>query len=520
MTTKCLTDRIASDFLRTAEPTGSHSRADYAQAWPAWQSVLGKAQVLCDDVSCQAYAQTTLPQGTRPAGILRPSTADEVSQVVRIAAQHGIRLHAISRGKNWGYGDACAPTDGQVIVELTRMNRIREVHAELGYAVIEPGVSQGQMYNHLRERNLPLLVDITGAGTEASIVGNILQRGFGHTPYGNRFGHTCGLEVVLPNGQLIDTGFEHQEFAPVSRVFPCGTGPRIDGLFTQSHHGIVTAACVWLMPRPEVIEAFAFKVGNDKLDRVVDGIRRLRMQQTVRSAVHIANDLRVISSRMQYPWELAQGLTPLPDAVRQKLRVEEGLGAWNCIGGLYGSDAEVRAARQQIRREFRGTARVLFFGRRKLGLAQQLGQRLGNFRWARRLAATAANAGGVLDLLEGVPNDEHIKGVWWRERQTTLDGPADLRHAGLIWVSPIIPATRHDATRLLTLIEPIFKRFGFDLLITMSSVTERSLICVTSINYDKSDSSDQQRASDCYDHLTGALAQAGYPLYRTSSTLR
>jgi 4-cresol dehydrogenase (hydroxylating) len=67
------------------------------------------------------------------------------------------------------------------------MNRIIEVDDELAYAVIEPGVTQGQLAAHLAQRDVRLWVDCTGAGPDTSIVGNVLERGFGHSPYGNRF---------------------------------------------------------------------------------------------------------------------------------------------------------------------------------------------------------------------------------------------------------------------------------------------------------------------------------------------
>ena len=67
------------------------------------------------------------------------------------------------------------------------------------------------------------------------------------------------------------------------------------------------------------------------------------------------------------------------------------------------------------------------------------------------------------------------------------------------------------------MVNPIFSEFGFDPLITMSSVNERSLCCVTSINYNKQDPADGQRAAKCYRQLTTELAAIGYLPYRTLS---
>jgi len=192
-----------------------------------------------------------------------------------------VQLHPISCGKNWGYGDRCAVSDGQVIVDLGRMNRIVEVNSRLAYAVVEPGVTQGQMYQYLVENDIPLVLDVTGAGPDASIVGNTLSRGFGHTPYGNHFTHTCGLEVVLPDGQVLNTGFGTFDRAQARRVFPWGLGPVVDGLFSQSNRGIVTQMGFWLLPTPESIQAFAFTVPREaQIEPVVDAIRELRLAGT------------------------------------------------------------------------------------------------------------------------------------------------------------------------------------------------------------------------------------------------
>src|SRR4051812_22897580 len=97
---------------------------DYRRAFLAWESLLGEQYVQYHPAACTMYATTTLPQGTLPAGVLQPESTKEVQEVVNIARRFYVPLYAISRGKNWGYGDACARTNGQVIVDLSRLNRI------------------------------------------------------------------------------------------------------------------------------------------------------------------------------------------------------------------------------------------------------------------------------------------------------------------------------------------------------------------------------------------------------------
>src|SRR5207237_1638110 len=123
-----------------------------------------------------------------------------------IARERRVAVHSSWRGKNWGYGDATPMGENQVSLDLRRMNRIIEVNRGLCYAVVEPGVTQGQLYDYLRDHKTGLWMDSSGAGREASIIGNTLERGFGHTRYGDHLLSICGMQVVLADGRVLNTG--------------------------------------------------------------------------------------------------------------------------------------------------------------------------------------------------------------------------------------------------------------------------------------------------------------------------
>ena len=135
----------------------------------------GQAAVNLADAALSRSARTTGSQNNRPLAILTPVSTAQVQAILEIALRHGIGVHPISRGKNWGYGDAAPLGPNQVVMDLGKMNRILEVHSELCYAVIEPGVTQEQLYRYLQDHNTGLWMDSSGAGKEASLVGNILD---------------------------------------------------------------------------------------------------------------------------------------------------------------------------------------------------------------------------------------------------------------------------------------------------------------------------------------------------------
>ena len=492
-----------------------------AQALAEWRALLGAQRVLDNGPTLAAYASSTASWSTLPAAVLRPHTRGEVEALVRIAAARRIALYPVSTGRNWGYGDACAPGAGQVIVDLSGMNRIREVDARLAYVVIEPGVTQQQLSQYLLSEDLPLWMDSTGAGPDTSLLGNILERGFGHSPYGNRFQNVCGMEIVLADGEVLHTGFGHFPGARNGRVFPYGLGPWLDGLFTQSNFGIVTSVGLWLMPKTEAINHFLCSVArHEDIAPVIDALRPLRLDGTLRSILHIGNDLRVISGGMTYPHQRAGGAAPLPAALRQQLRQEAGVGAWTVSGALYGSACQVACARRAVRRALRHTAaRPQFIDERKLAVGGWLARLLGRWPAGKRLQARVALGRSLFDMNKGLPNGRFLAGAYWRRRGGLPPGfPANanpaLDNCGLLWVSPVLPMVGAELLRVHALAEPIFRLHGFDLFATFSMINERALGGVLTVAYDKEDPGEAARAMQCYRELFDAVMEAGYVPYR------
>jgi 4-cresol dehydrogenase (hydroxylating) len=485
-----------------------------------WRQCLGADYVRTEDSVRDHYARSTQPRGTRPAAVLQPRSQAEVSAAVRVATRHRVAVYPISRGKNWGYGDACAVNDGQVILDLSRMNRIWEVNEPLAYAVVEPGVTQQQLHDYLVEHNHPLWQDVTGAGPDASLVGNTLERGFGHTPYGDHYECSAGYEIVLADGRVLTTGFGHYEGAQATYISKAGLGPSIDGLFTQSNLGVVTKMGVWLLPKPERLLGFFFTVPqDDDLIAVVDRLRELRLAGVIQSAVHIANDLRVLSARQQYPWELTGGVTPLPSAIRKELRDKAGLGAWNVLGGLYGPRETVLAAARALKRLLAGTAVVKTVDERRLKAGDRVVRALRPLGMGRRLADQLRAVKPAYDLLRGIPSSAHLAGAGWRSRSAPKSGTSDPLDNGwgLFWLAPVLPMKGSSARELLRIVEPIYERYCFEPLITMTSITPRALCCALSVYYDKQNATESAAAQECYDRLFDAVVRAGFIPYRVGT---
>jgi 4-cresol dehydrogenase (hydroxylating) len=233
----------------------------FGQALARLRQVVGKDWLFTSDADLNTYRDAYSPfwgeaQERKAAAAVAPASVEEVQQVVRIANEFRMPIYPISTGKNLGYGGSAPNLSGSVIVDLKRMNRILEVDAVRGFALVEPGVSYFDLYNHIQERKLGLWIDCPEPGW-GSVMGNALDRGVGYTgaAYRDHFGAHCGMEVVLPSGELMRTGMGALPGATTWQDYRYGFGPYVDGLFSQGNFGIVTKMGIHLMPQPEGLVA-------------------------------------------------------------------------------------------------------------------------------------------------------------------------------------------------------------------------------------------------------------------------
>ena len=479
-------------------------------------AALGTGGLVEDPQILTAAETTTFRSNRRIPAILRPANREEVQECVRIANRHAITLYPISSGKNWGYGSRVPTADDTVLLDLGRLNRILDYSEQHAYVTIEAGVTQRQLYAYLQERGGRLIMDCTGASPDCAVVGNTVERGFGHTPYGDHFAHICNLEVVLPDGSCIETGYG--AFGPIAATptYRWGVGPVLDGLFSQSNLGIVTRLTMWLMPAPEYFQSFFFACDDDEgLARIIDAMAPLRLNGTIQSACHIGNDYKVLSGIQQYPWDRAGGLTPLTPRHMRELRKELDFGAWNGSGGLYGTKGQVREARRQLKRALKGSiSKIRFLDDRTLAWAERLAKPA---KWATGwdLSRTLGLVRPIYGLMRGVPTDYPLRSVYWRKRTPVPDQmDPDRDRCGLLWCAPVAPAKGGHAERLSSIAIHTLLAAGFEPALSITLLTERSLTCVISISYDRELDGEDERATACFAELVNALRSAGYRFYR------
>jgi 4-cresol dehydrogenase (hydroxylating) len=241
-------------------PPGVSPR-DFNRALSAWRDTVGAEWVFtsADDVALYRDAYSPYwdePEERVASAAVAPSTLEQVQAVVRVANQYRVPLYAISTGRNLAYGGSAPVYSGSVVLDLKRMNRVLEVNERNAYALVEPGVSYFDLYEHITRANLDVWIDPPDPGW-GSVLGNALDGGGGWTayPFRDHFGAHCGMEVVLASGEVVRTGMGALPDSKTWQHNKWGYGPWVDGLFRQGNMGVVTKMGFYLMPRPESLQS-------------------------------------------------------------------------------------------------------------------------------------------------------------------------------------------------------------------------------------------------------------------------
>jgi 4-cresol dehydrogenase (hydroxylating) len=123
----------------------------------------------------------------------------------------------------------------------------------------------------------------------------------------------------------------------------------------------------------------------------------------------------------------------------------------------------------------------------------------------------------VYGLLKGTPTDATLASCYWRKRTPPPAQPdPDRDGCGLLWSSPVVPNSGDHALVVAKLVEELLLTHGFEPQMSISLATERTLVCVITISYDRDTAGEDARAMACYQELNERLLALGYPPYRWS----
>ncbi len=211
------------------------------------QAVVGKESVLHQRAERFVYGyDASVFRGTDVLAVAFPANAAEVSGLVKLARE--AHLPVIARGAGTGINGGAVPQEEALLIACSRMNKVLEVDAANRVAVVQPGVVNQELKEHLNKLGYGFTyVPDPGSQVVSTIGGNVGNNAGGMhcLKYGVTSNHIQALEVVLPDGRIVRMGGKS----------PNRPGMDLTGLFVGSEGtlGIVTEITVRILPLPEMV---------------------------------------------------------------------------------------------------------------------------------------------------------------------------------------------------------------------------------------------------------------------------
>lgn len=231
------------------------------------RDIVGRDGVLSTPTQLMVYEYDASMDRHLPDAVVLPRSTAQVSAVVKVCCRAGVPFTARGAGTNLSGGSV--PVAGGLVIGLTRMNRLLEIDIENQRAVVEPGFLNLDLSNALAPYGYYFAPDPASQKT-STLGGNVGENAGGPhcLKYGVTTNHVLGMEIVLPDGSIIETGGKALD-AP---------GYDLTGLFVGSEgtFGIVTRLTVRVVRLPEAVKTMLaiFESMEDAANAVSDIISR------------------------------------------------------------------------------------------------------------------------------------------------------------------------------------------------------------------------------------------------------
>ncbi len=237
----------------------------------------GKEQLIAyESDALTAFAQ-------RPLAVIAPRSSEDLVEVVRLCARHGVPY--VARGSGTSLSGGSLPVAEGVVIALNRLRRIVEIDAERRLAVVEPGVVNQWVSDAARDVGLYYAPDPSSQSV-CTLGGNVaFNSGGAHClKTGMTSNHVVGLKVVLPDGETTELGggdsLEH-------------VGPDLAGLFVGSEglFGIAYEITLRLLPLPE--STYTLLAAYDSLESAGDAVAQVVSSGLLPAAMEIMDRLAI-----------------------------------------------------------------------------------------------------------------------------------------------------------------------------------------------------------------------------------
>jgi glycolate oxidase len=228
------------------------------------RSIVGAGSILSSPSDLLVYECDGFTiEKNKPDVVVFPNSTEQIVAIVKACCE--LNVPFVPRGAGTSLAGGCLPVGGGVMLALTRMKRILEVNYRDRYAVVEPGVVNLWLTNHIKPSGFHFAPDPSSQGA-CTIGGNIATNSGGpHTlKYGVTVNHVLGVELVLPDGRVVRTGGPTED----------NPGYDLTGVIVGSEgtFGVATKAWVRITRNPEAYRTLlgVFESVDDATNTISD----------------------------------------------------------------------------------------------------------------------------------------------------------------------------------------------------------------------------------------------------------
>lgn len=411
------------------------------------------------------------------SAVVQPTTTGQVQGILDIATRYGVPIWPHSQGRNLGHGGASPKVRGSIQLGFQKMNRILEINEELAYAVVEPGVTWFDLHHAVREKGYDLSTPCPDLGW-GSIIGNTMDGGHTYQRYGPDYMLPAGLEVILPNGDILRTGQGAIPSNQAWHLYKRSLGPNLEPLFVQSNFGIVTKMGIWLTRRPASFAPLLLAVDDEAdFEAAVDALRELRLAGHLEGMPALYSTLRACHMLRDAP--VAAQERPFTDSELRNIGIRAGVGAWAARAAIWGEPEIVDAKLRRIREAWEKIP-------------------------SGRVEASRTYAPDEYDQLEYSAEQIMAGEPTLKAIQNT---PPNMAHVD---VSPVVPLHGTTMRQVIETIRREFRAAGRDFGAGIMVTGERSAVVIAGVRYDKTDESSTRSAFALARRLIIELGKLGF----------
>jgi len=225
--------------------------------------IVGEEDILVSDVDLLCYSYDSVSRALRAFSedfrlradaVVRPESTQEVVEIVKVANENGVPL--IPRGAGTSLAGQLLPVKGGIVLDFSKMDKIREISTDDQCVIMEPGVEYFRLGSKLDERGY-FFPPEPGSAKVCTIGGMVANNASGSSAakFGTTKNYVMDLEVVLASGEVIRTG---------SRTIKSCSGYDLTSLFVGSEGtlGIITEVMLRILPKPEGEVSFVASFGS------------------------------------------------------------------------------------------------------------------------------------------------------------------------------------------------------------------------------------------------------------------